>query len=402
MAGLAVKRDLYAKLTEWKNRPDRKPLILRGARQVGKTWLLKMFGETAYPSHVYLNFETDSALAGFFEGSLDPLRIIETLSLYIGKPIRSQETLLVFDEVQECPAALNSLKYFCEQANDWHIVAAGSLLGVKVSHTRGFPVGKVQFLDLYPLSFFEFLDATGKQPLRTFLEKITLSETIPFPLHETLLQLFKKYLFIGGMPEVVAHYVKTNDLLSLNEVHNNILLAYTLDFAKHAPKEELMKISMIWNVIPSQLAKENKKFIFSAIKKSARGRDFEVAIQWLIEAGLLYKSLRIHTPRLPLSAYSDFSVFKIFMLDTGLLCAMSHVLPRIILEGDRLFTEFHGALIENFAAIALMNKSSEPSLYYWASEHTAEVDFIFEHEGIICPIEVKAGASRHKKKPSGL
>ena len=390
-----MKRDLYSHLVTWKASKGRKPLILRGARQVGKTHLLRTFAEKEYHSHLYLNFEEDPKLCDFFTEELSPASILEKIRIYVERDIKPVETLIIFDEIQECPAALNSLKYFQEQANDYHIVSAGSLLGVKLAHTKGFPVGKVNFLDLYPLSFFEFLGAIGKNKLQQYLQEMKECQPLPDPLHQELLSLLRKYLFIGGMPEAVAEYTKTENLLAIREIQKEILDAYVLDFAKHAPKDQIMKITEVWESIPSQLAKENKKFVFSAIRKSARGREYESAIQWLADAGLIYKSYNISAPKLPLSGYVEKNAFKVFLLDVGLLSAMSHIPPKLVLEARGLFSEFYGAFTENYVAEALSFKKHP--LYYWTSPGIAEIDFIVEDNLAAYPLEVKAGTSRIKK-----
>lgn len=388
-------RDLHTDLQAWKIAKNRKPLILQGARQVGKTHLLKVFGEHEFANFIYLNFEEDPELKKFFLHSLDPVKIIEKIGIYKEFEIKPHKTLVIFDEIQECPEALNSLKYFCESAKELHVIAAGSLLGVKMIHTKGFPVGKVDFLHLYPLSFFEFLSAIDKQKLRIYLEKLSIIEPLPEPFHYELLELLKKYMYIGGMPEAVSAYVQSGNLLEIRKIHNAILKAYDLDFAKHAPKEDIMKIMQVWNSIPRQLAKEHKKFVFSLVKESARGREYESAIQWLCEAGLILKSYNLSTPKLPLPAYGDTNAFKIFMLDIGLLAAMCDLSVSTIVNNNNLFSEFNGAFTENFVAQSLARK--QRTLYYWTSGGTAEVDFIIEQDGKIYPLEVKAGASRRKK-----
>lgn len=390
-----MKRDLYSELIRWKNSKNRKPLILMGAGQVGKTHLLKCFGKQEYASLIYLNFESDPQLNGFFSQDLNPVRILENLSLYLNQEIHPEETLLIFDEIQESPLALNALKYFYEQLETYHIAAAGSLLGVKLAHTKGFPAGKVNFLDLYPLSFFEFLDALGKNKLKKFLLNLKSCEPISEPIHQELIQCLNKYLLIGGMPEAVSTYVRTGNLPETRKIQKEILDAYLLDFAKHAPKEQLSKITQVWESIPSQLAKENKKFIFAAIKKSARGREYEDAIQWLSDAGLIYKSYHISSPKFPLKGFSDQQVFKVFLLDVGLLAAMSQVPLQVLVEENRLFFEFRGAFTENFVGQALV--SVQQSLHYWTSEGIAEIDFIVENGQTILPLEVKAGISKKKK-----
>jgi predicted AAA+ superfamily ATPase len=391
-----MKRDIYTQLDAWKQSARRKPLVLNGARQVGKTYALKHFGQTSYEKVAYLNFEKDEKLCQYFEGTLDPKELIKIIDIHTEIDIEPHNTLIIFDEIQECPKALNSLKYFCEEANEYHVVAAGSLLGVKTAGEKGFPVGKVNFLHMYPLTFFEFLSASGHEKTRQFLEEYAVFEPLPNPVHEKLLQLLKFYFFIGGMPEAVAEYVKTEKLSVVREIQLEILNAYERDFAKHAPPNEIMKIMTVWKQVHRQLAKENKKFIFAAIRKSARGRDYEEAIQWLSDAGLIHKSYLVGSPKFPLSAYANNDIFKIFLADVGLLGAQSNLSPQAIIEGDLLFTEFKGALTENYVAqelIAAKNKET----YYWESEGQAEIDFLLEGEHEIYPLEVKSGASQKKK-----
>jgi predicted AAA+ superfamily ATPase len=390
-----MQRDAYTKLLDWKAGNTRKPLILNGARQVGKTFLIKQFGQQAYTSYLYLNFEEDPALLDLFKGSLKPKVLLDNLAIYFNQRLLAHEMLLIFDEIQACPEALNSLKYFQEEANEFHIIAAGSLLGIKLANTKGFPVGKVNFLNLYPLSFFEFLDAIQKNQLRTYLENYNTCTPLPSVFDQELCMLLKKYFYIGGMPEAVYEFSKTESLLNIRQIQKEILKAYDLDFLKHAPKENLMKINAVWHSIPQQLAKENKKFVFSVLKMSARGREYEDAIQWLLEAGLILKVYHLNSPKLPLPHYGDTSAFKVFMLDVGLLSAMSEVPVQSVLKAETLFSEFNGALTENYVAQVL--QSLQYPLYYWTSEHTAEVDFIIQHELQLFPLEVKAGESRRKK-----
>lgn len=389
-----MERAAYQKLLKWKNSPERKPLVLRGARQVGKTYLLQTFAKREYVDHIYINFDEQTEICSFFQENLDPERILNDISLYFKKKIQPQSTLIIFDEIQECPKALNSLKYFCEKKNEYHIVTAGSLLGVKL--TEGFPVGKVNFLHLAPLTFFEFLNALDEPQLRELLEQLTHAKPLADAFHNKLVKLLKYYFVIGGMPEAVNSYIKQNDLEKVRTIQKDILDAYVLDFAKHAPKEETMKIMAIWNLIPNQLAKENKKFIFTAIDKSARANAYETSIQWLLDAGLIIKSYNISTPNLPIDAYANKRIFKIFALDTGLLGAMSNLDPRLILEGSALFKEFKGALTENYVAQELSQQYNN-ELYYWTSPGIAEVDFIVSSQQQIFPLEVKAGTSKKKK-----
>lgn len=391
-----MRRDIYPLLKDWKQSDRRKPLVLNGARQVGKTYALKHFGKTAYKKTVYLNFEKDEKLGQYFDSTLDPKQIVKILSIHTEIEIEPHETLLILDEIQECPKALNSLKYFCEEANEYHVATAGSLLGVKTAGEKGFPVGKVNFLSMYPLTFFEFLDSLGQEKARTFLEEYSTYAPIPNPMHEKLIQLLKLYFFVGGMPEAVAEYVKNERLPIVREIQQEILNAYEKDFSKHAPPHEIMKITTVWKQVHRQLAKENKKFIFAAIRKSARGRDYEEAIQWLADAGLIHKSYLVKSPKFPLSAYADNNTFKIFLVDVGLLGAQSNLSPQIIIDGDLLFTEFKGALTENYVAQELIATKYKET-YYWASEGEAEIDFLIEDDHEIYPLEVKAGASQKKK-----
>ncbi len=389
-----MEREFYKKLLHWKKSPMRKPLVLRGARQVGKTYLLKSFAEAEYEDYIYINFDEEPHFSSFFEQNLDTDRIIKELGIYFKKIIRPGSTLLIFDEIQECDKALGSLKYFCEKNNQYHVATAGSLLGVKLS--KGFPVGKVNFLDLAPLNFFEFLHALNESSLVQMLQEQKNAQAISEIFHIKLLSLLKYYFVVGGMPEAVDTYIKTEDIFQVRTIQKEILDAYTLDFAKHAPKEDVIKIMAVWESIPNQLAKENKKFIFSAIRQSARAREYETSIQWLKSAGLILKSNCISTPKLPLDSYSDKQAFKVFLLDVGLLGTMSKLDPRIVLEGDQLFEEFKGSLTENFVATELHDNHFD-QLYYWTSEGIAEVDFVVSTEQQIFPLEVKAGFSKKKK-----
>jgi hypothetical protein len=390
-----MKRQIMDKLRLWKEELPRKPLILMGARQVGKTFILKQFGKHEYTNTVYANFEENPRLCGLFDASLDPKVILRALTIEMNTEIIPGKTLIIFDEVQECPNALNSLKYFCENAPEYHVIAAGSLLGVKLIHVKGFPVGKVQFLTLYPLGFLEFLEAIQELRLKNYLEGLESYEPLPPNLHEKLLGHLKEYLFVGGMPEAVAHYASSKQLSKVREIQEAILNAYSLDFAKHAPEEHLMRINQVWGAIPNQLAKENKKFIYSAIREGGRAKEFEVALQWLMEAGLIYKIPLVSTPKTPLSAYADFSIFKIYLVDVGLLGAMSRLPAKALLHGNELFQEFRGAFTENYVAQQLVH--SHYPLYYWTSGGLAELDFMLEQDGLIYPLEIKSGSSSKKK-----
>jgi len=390
-----MKRTIFTQLQAWKYEIKRKPLILMGARQVGKTTLLKAFGEQEYKQVVYLNFEAMSSLSALFDSNLEPSKLLKAIELEMNTSIIPGETLLIFDEVQECPRALNSLKYFQESANEYHICAAGSLLGVKLAHTEGFPVGKVHFLHLYPLSFAEFLEAMGEEKLGNFIQTLEKIEPLPENIHQKLLDYFKVYLFVGGMPEAVAEYVDSENFDRVRNVQNEIITAYQLDFSKHAPKDQVIKISLIWDAIPSQLAKENKKFLYSLIRKSARAKEFEESLQWLSEAGLIHKVSNITTPKIPLHSYAIFDFFKIYLVDVGLLAAMSNLSAKTIIHGDDLFQEFKGSFVENYIAQELVR--THQTLYYWTSEGKAELDFVFYHDDQVFPLEVKSGHSQKKK-----
>lgn len=389
-----IRRKIYQQLLAWKSSVRRKPLILKGARQVGKTYILEHFGRQEYEDVFLLNFDEMPEAAAFFDADLSPSRILKELGIYFKKKIEPGKHLIFFDEIQECPNALSALKYFCEKKPEYHIVAAGSLLGVRLS--KGFPVGKVNFLKLYPLSFFEFLEAMGESGLCELLNDKSSMEPLTGIFHQQLLGWLKYYYVIGGMPEAVASYREHNDMHMLSEIHNEILDAYIIDFAKHAPKKDLAKIMSVWQMVPSQLAKENKKFIFTAISKSARATHYEDAVQWLVDAGLIYKAFNISKPGLPLDAYANKNIYKVYMLDVGLLGAMSKLDPATLLKGSDLFNEFKGALTENYVAQELVCLSGEP-LYYWSSNGTAEVDFITSWRQHIYPLEVKAGISTRKK-----
>lgn len=391
-----MKRDLYQKLKEWKESPNRKPLILKGARQVGKTYLVEVFAKSEYPHFASFNFDEDPGLKTLFEHELTPTSLLQKLEIYCEKKIQPEQSLIFFDEIQTCTRALSSLKYFQEKMPNYHIIAAGSLLGIKLEKKDSFPVGKVNFLNLYPLSFFEFLDSVGKNSLRTYLENKTSWEPIEEIFHQQLLELLKQYMVIGGMPEVVARFADHHDFQKVRILQNEILKTYEFDFVKHAEKNDVMKISLLWDSVPKQLAKENKKFMFSVVRESARARDYETAIQWLTDSGLIHKVVHTETIRLPLKAYAQEKNFKVYALDVGLLSARVGLNPKILLEENKLFVEYKGTLTENFVAQELIQKHNS-DLYYWTSSGTAEVDFILEVGGEVFPLEVKGGFSRNKK-----
>lgn len=393
-----MKRDIYQELLAWKHSELRKPLVLRGARQVGKTYILKEFAKNEYDNYVYLNFEDDPTLDTFFSQRLDKDKIIRNLSIYSGGiKITPGSTLFIFDEVQASNNALNSLKYFHENANEYHIAAAGSLLGIKLSGKKSFPVGQVSFLDLYPLSFLEFLEALGRVEFRQLIEGADKDFTsFPEPFHIELTEILKYYYFTGGMPQAVLTYNKTKSFDDTRKIQKDIIDAYLLDFAKHAEKSLVMKISSVWQSIPVHLSRENKKFIFSAISKSSRARDYEEALQWLLDAGLIYKSYNISTPKIPLIAYANTNVYKVYLLDTGLLGAMSKLAPDSIIKGNAIFTHFYGALVENYVVQQLQCKFPG-EMFYWSSPGKAEVDFVFSVDDRIYPFEAKAGINPQSK-----
>ena len=372
-------------------------MLLRGARQTGKTFLLREFGDREYDRVAYCNFEEDPGLDSFFRRDLDPHRIVTELSIYTGIHIRPERDLIIFDEIQASNLALNSLKYFQERAGTFHVAAAGSLLGIRLSRPASFPVGKVNFLDLHPMSFLEFLGAVGKRQYVKLLDEQTEPKPLSDAIHVDLVDLLRKYYIVGGMPEPVRHFVDTGDVRATREIHREILDSYVLDFAKHAPPSDIPKLGLIWDSIPRHLAKENKKFMFSVAKKGARAREYENALRWLCDAGLIHLCHVVSTSRPPLSHYADRSCFKVYALDVGLLGAMARAPLELMVHGDRLFTEYRGALAENYVAQQLI-AANHPELFYWRSSGgKAEIDFLCEIGGSIVPIEVKAGLSRRSK-----
>lgn len=382
-----MKRFIMDKLISWKNSSTRKPLILKGARQVGKTYILKQFGIENYTDMVYFNFDHDENLSKLFSNTKDPKRILEQLVLVSGKKIVPHETLIIFDEIQECPNALNSLKYFCEETPDFHIVCAGSLLGIRLSHTS-FPVGKVDFLDLYPMTFSEFLIADNCSNLVEYMNKIKKIENIEEIFASRLEEKLKTYFIVGGMPEVVKSWVDEKDIEKVNYIQDNILLSYENDFAKHTTDSEANKISLIWNGIPSQLARENKKFIYQVIKEGARAREYEGALNWLNDADLINKIYNVSKPDFPLKAYNDLSSFKIYMNDVGLLRRMSRLDSSIIIEGNKLFEEFKGSFTENYI-LNMLNTVYDSNINYYIFDRN-EIDFLIQKNNKIIPIEVKS------------
>lgn len=391
----SMQRESLKQLVAWKNSPRRKPLIIEGARQVGKTWLVKEFGKNYYNNCVYINFEQEKGLQNLFEQDLNPTRIIETLQLHANKAITPEDTLIFFDEIQAAPSGITSLKYFYENAPQYQIIAAGSLLGMSVHTGESFPVGKVNFLQLHPMSFMEFLNAIGKEQFANAL--IEQKWSILSPFHDELCTILKQYFVVGGMPEAVNEFAERKNFNTVQEIQKEILDSYERDFSKHAPINELPRIRQVWQSIPTQLAKENKKFVYGLLREGARAKDYELAINWICDAGLLIKTNRITKPELPLSHYVEQDIFKLFLLDVGLLSTLSNIRPEIILEGNRIFTEYKGALTEQFVHQQLTQKNYE-GVYYWTNDRsTAEVDFVIQKVNEIIPIEVKAETNVHAK-----
>ncbi|RHP30770.1 ATP-binding protein [Lachnotalea sp. AF33-28] len=383
------------KLLKWKQSKRRKPLIIEGARQVGKTWLMKEFGKQAYADTVYINFDSNSRMAELFASDLDTERLIMGLELYAGRKIDPDNSLLIFDEVQEVPRALASLKYFYENAPQYHIVCAGSLLGIALHQGTSFPVGKVDFLKLYPLSFKEFLMATDKDRFAELLDKQDFGMITSFK--QTYIDALKHYYFVGGMPEVVQSFAENKDFNEVREIQRRILAAYEQDFSKHAPYEIVPRLRMLWNSIPSQLAKENKKFIYGLVREGARAKDFETAIMWLGDCGLIHKVSRVNAAGIPLRAYEDLKAFKLFVVDVGLLGCMAGLRQRTLLDGNGLFVEFKGALTEQYVCQQLKAIEDLDVYYYTNDRGSCEVDFIVDTGERIVPVEVKAEVNLRAK-----
>ena len=383
------------KLLKWKDSKRRKPLIIEGARQVGKTWLMKEFGKQAYKDTVYINFDSNSRMMELFMSDLDTDRLIMGLELYAGRKIEPENTLLIFDEVQEVPRALSSLKYFYENAPQYHIVCAGSLLGIALHEGTSFPVGKVDFLKLYPLSFKEFLMATGKERFAELLDKLDFEMITSFK--QTYIDALKQYYFVGGMPEAVQSFAEDKDFNEVRNIQKRILAAYEQDFSKHAPNEIVPKIRMLWNSIPSQLAKENKKFIYGLVREGARAKEYETAIMWLTDCGLVHKVSRVNAAGIPLKAYEDLKAFKLFVVDVGLLGCMTGLRQRTLLDGNSLFVEFKGALTEQYVCQQLKTIEDLGIYYYTNDRGSCEVDFIADTGEQIVPVEVKAEVNLRAK-----
>lgn len=385
-----MERDIMKRLVEWKNSAERKPLLITGVRQCGKTYVCKEFGEQYFEDTAYFNFEGNKGLASVFEYDFDIERIIDELGNIIrGREIIPGKTLVIFDEIQSCPAAVTSLKYFCENKRELHVVCAGSLLGVSIKRDNiSFPVGKVDRLLMYPMSFSEFLRADGGEGIYKGVQKYDLDREIPELYTKALEKALKYYYIVGGMPEVVAKWVETHNFEQIEKLQDNILLDYSSDFAKHAPKADIPKLGWIWDSIPKQLAKDNNKFVFSHVKAGKRSSELEDALEWLVDAGLVYRLELVTNPELPLAFCADASFFKIYMADVGLLRRKSGVSSKTIMEDSDLYKNFKGAFTENFVLTELKSQGIVP--YFWRSGNTAELDFLFEHDDRIIPVEAKA------------
>lgn len=385
-----MERLILQKLLDWKNSPYRKPLILQGVRQVGKTWILKEFGKRYYQNTAYFNFDENEEYRQFFETTKEPERILQNLMLASAQKILPEKTLIIFDEVQECPQVINAMKYFCENAPQYHVACAGSLLGVALAKPASFPVGKVNFMQINPMTFSEFLLANGDEHLEKYLQSLNTIEPIPDAFFNPLCEKLKMYYVTGGMPEAVKMWTQERDVNAMQEVLSDIISAYEHDFAKCPSRHEYPKISLIWNSIPSQLAKENKKFIYKAVKTGARAREYEDALQWLVNARLVHKIYRSSAPGLPVAAYDDLAAFKIYLVDTGLLRCLAQLAPTAFGEGNRLFTEFKGALTENYVLQTLITQFNTIPRYWSQNNPPYEVDFLIQRENDIFPVEVKS------------
>lgn len=382
-----MERQLLGELVAWKSKYNRKPLIIQGARQVGKTWIMKEFGKRCFKHTVYINFDNNPRVKLVFEQDYDISRIISALKIEHGSNFKAEDTLLIFDEVQEVPKALSSLKYFCEEAPQYAIVAAGSLPGIALHQGTSFPVGKVEFMHLYPLNFREFLMAMGEQLLADLLWN--QDEALINAFSDKYTDYLRKYYYVGGMPEAVKCFADTDDYFAVRDIQNGLLKYYEEDFSKHAPKEVVPRIQMVWNSIPRQLTKENRKFIYGMLREGARAKEFELAIQWLLDCGLIHKSYRVTKPDMPLIAYAEMNSFKMFLSDVGLLAAKGSIPAKVLLEGTRIFEEFKGALTEQFVAQELASLGKE--LYYYSTEASSgEIDFMIQQSMYCIPIEVKA------------
>lgn len=392
-----MERFILKQLLNWKNSPYRKPLILKGVRQVGKTWVLKEFGRRYYENTAYFNFDENEEYKQFFETTKDVNRILQNLMLVSGQKILQEKTLIIFDEVQDCPEVINCMKYFCENAPGYHVACAGSLLGIALAKPSSFPVGKVNFMQIDPMTFTEFLMANGDENLVDYLKTVDILEPIPNAFFNPLYEKLKMYYVTGGMPESVLMWTNARDVSAMQKALFDIIGAYERDFAKHPNVSEFPKVSMIWKSIPSQLARENKKFIYKAVKEGARAREYEDALQWLVDARLVHKVYRSTAPSLPVSAYDDLSAFKIYLVDVGLLRRLAMLAPTAFGEGNRLFTEFKGALTENYVLQTLLTQFEVVPRYWSQSNPPYEIDFLIQRDNDIFPIEVKSETNTTSK-----
>lgn len=390
-----MKRSIQTSLVAWVKKKNRKPLVLIGPRQVGKTWLMKQLGHEHFEQVIYLNFEREKSMTTIFEDDYDPQRIVSALEVFSGKKAIMGQTLIILDEIQEALGGLTALKYFQEELPELHLVAAGSLLGVGTKTTTSFPVGKVELMHIHPMSFVEFLQAVGEDKLGQLIATKKLDIITVF--HDRLVALLKTYYYVGGMPEAVKTYVETESLEDARNIQLQILEAYERDFSKHASKEIIPRIRQVWNTFVAQLAKENKKFVYGLIRTGARAREYESAIEWLMNYGLVHKVYRTTAARLPIKAYADSKHFKLFFHDVGLLAALAQLDARVILEGDKLFREFKGALTEQFVVQQLVAQGTGTPFYWTNDSGQAEVDFLFETQGVLHPLEVKAAENLQSK-----
>lgn len=389
-----MQRQEMSYLKKWKQSGNRKPLIIRGARQVGKTWLMKEFGRNEYEKCAYINFESNAALKTLFADDFNIKRILTAIQIETGVTIEPENTLIILDEIQEANGALTSLKYFHENAPEYHVVSGGSLLGVALSNHTSFPVGKVDFMDLHPLTFIEFLEAINEKPVADLL-KAPDWELIKI-FKAKYIERLKQYYYVGGMPEAVLSFSQNSDFKEVRKIQKNILTAYEQDFSKHAPNEIVPRIRMLWNSIPAQLAKENRKFIYGLIRQGARAKEYELAISWLTDCGLIHKVNNVSKPGIPLKAYEEFNVFKLFLVDVGLLSAISDLDVKTLLEGNKVFEEFKGSLTEQYVFQQLFVEK-DASIYYWSPGSRAELDFLIQFSGEVIPLEVKAEENLHAK-----
>lgn len=386
-----MKRKIYSKLIEWKESSSHKPLILNGVRQCGKTYIMKEFGKNEFQTFAYVNCDRNENLHQIFEGGFNISKIIRGISALSGVDIIPGKTLIFLDEVQSFPLVLESLKYFCEDAPDYHVAVAGSLLGIELHSGVSFPVGKVQTMKLYPMDFEEFLMAKGEQQLLRIMHDHDFD--LLTALHEKCKDLLRQYYYVGGMPEVVKSYIDNGQLKPVRAIQNEILSNYAGDFSKHAPYQEVPRISMVWQSILGQLSRENKKFIYGALKKGGRAKEFEVAIQWLVDAGLVYKVNKCTKPQLPLKFYEDFAAFKLYLCDCGLMGAMADTAAKDVLIGDSVFTEYKGAFTEQYVLQQILSSGISDIYYYSADDSRMEMDFLMQREGALLPVEVKGGTS---------